>query len=47
MWILFLYFNSVVSALEPDASSDKKRPIIIFQGKHIKTPFLNSIFYSG
>ena len=41
-----IFVLSVVSALEPDASSAKKRPIIIFQGKY-KTPFLNSIFYSG
>lgn len=42
-----IFVLSVVSALEPDASSAKKRPIIIFQGKYVKTPFLNSIFYSG
>ena len=42
-----IFVLSVVSALEPDASSAKKRPIIIFQGKYIKTPFLNSMFYSG
>ena len=34
MIISLCFVFSIVSALAPDASSDKKRPILFFQGEH-------------